>query len=815
MPTRADLNSVVVVGDDHGCCGAAGSDRSSAEVCRVLRAEGIRVVAISSNPATVLTDPGLADAAYVEPVTPDHLLAVLTRERPDALLPVRGSGPAMEAVMDLVKSGVLKAHGVDLLGVGATEFDSANAAGTCRSEPSTAPDWPPRSTAGWREYELVVLRDDAGSVLVADLVENIDRTAGGSAAAFSVSPAMTPEPRDRAMLSDTARAMVANGTGSAGAYRVRLLQDPRGGEILPTRLDRWPPCFFELRARPIAGAVTRLVLGHRLDEIALGPPASDDHVAVRMRWPGGHVVGLAGSFPEALQKALRSAEDGALSWSVPPRGPRRLLRLARKSGPGQWNRMLQALRAGTSTGAVARAAGIDVWFAGQLAALNRIADDLAVRPDLDPALLRSAKRHGFSDEQIGDIRGTSGKAVRVLRDGLGIRPGQRLLGTGPDLVSYSTYAEAATPNRPLTTLVVGSPGGNFTHSCVQAYRALRGAGHEVAVLHSDPASLPAWVRTWVAPCTAEDVHDVVAIHDSRPEVVTQFRGPGGRLEPPAHEYSVEALFDGTDLHVGGVIEHIDRSACVHPPIHLGSADVRQLRAATESVARARNARGPLQVRFTWDNGPHVVSVASLASAALPFLTKATGVPLAGAAARVIAGSSISELRKQGVLPSGGRDCCVAVRETGTSHEVMGISDAFGAAFAKTQAAVHRPLPTTGRVYLAAVGGDKRTMLFPLRTLQDLCFEIFAPEELAGLLRRSAIDVTAVGERDQPTTTELFRDSGVDLVVDIPRSGATPPEGSLHIESWERLTAATLGIQSLHQHAPDVRTVEEIRRGREL
>ena len=303
-----------------------------------------------------------------------------------------------------------------------------------------------------------------------------------------------------------------------------------------------------------------------------------------------------------------------------------------------------------------------------------------------------------------------------------------------------------------------------------------------------------------------------------------------RFIDDAIEIDVDAIFDGDELFLGGVMEHIEEagihsgdSSCALPPITLGASEITRIREATEAIARGVGVRGLLNIQFAWASDVlYVLEANPRASRTVPFVSKATGTPLAKAAARVMLGESIAELRAAGVLPvrDGGdlpEDAPIAVKEAvmpfnrfktpdgrnvdtilgpemKSTGEVMGFDADFGRAFAKAQTASYGSLPTSGRVFVSVANRDKRNMIFPIKVLAERGFEILATAGTAGVLRRNGVKVTTVrkhhegeGPEGQQTTVQLIRDGGIDLVVNTPYSTG----GSARVDGYEIRTAAVM------------------------
>src|SRR5689334_18652986 len=339
-----------------------------------------------------------------------------------------------------------------------------------------------------------------------------------------------------------------------------------------------------------------------------------------------------------------------------------------------------------------------------------------------------------------------------------------------------------------------------------------------------------------------------------------------RFLEDAVEIDVDALYDGTDLFLGGVMEHIEEagihsgdSACALPPITLGAAEIMRIREATEAIARGIGVLGLINIQFALGSDVlYVLEANARASRTVPFVSKATGVTLAKAAARVMLGESIADLRRIGLLPQrdGGQlpgDAPIAVKEAvmpfnrfrtadgasvdtvlgpemKSTGEVMGFDADFGAAFAKSQAAAYGSLPTSGRIFVSMANRDKRTMIFPVKVLADLGFEILATGGTAEVLRRNGIDARVVrkhfegpGPDGEPTTVDLIRDGQVDLIINTPHGSSTG--GSARVDGYEIRTAAIVanvpcittvqglaaavqGIQALRRHDIGVRSLQD-------
>ncbi|WP_435735863.1 carbamoyl-phosphate synthase large subunit [Cellulosimicrobium sp. PMB13] len=350
------------------------------------------------------------------------------------------------------------------------------------------------------------------------------------------------------------------------------------------------------------------------------------------------------------------------------------------------------------------------------------------------------------------------------------------------------------------------------------------------------------------------------------------RTAGGLLPAPllidrflddAMEIDVDALYDGTELFLGGVMEHIEEagihsgdSACVLPPVSLSEQEIERIRRSTEAIARGVGVRGLLNVQYALVSDVlYVLEANPRASRTVPFVSKATGTSLAKAAARVMVGDSIADLRAAGVLPAQGDggdlplDAPIAVKEAvlpfkrfrtadGTvvdtvlgpemrsTGEVMGFDRNFPLAFAKSQAAAFGGLPTSGRVFVSVADRDKRSMVFPVKRLAELGFEILATTGTASVLRRNGIASTVVrkfssgrGPDGEPTIVDLITAGEVDMVINTPSGqgaradgyeirAATTAADKPIATTVDQLAAAVQGIEAVLAGPFEVASLQE-------
>jgi len=639
MPRRTDIHTILIIGSGPIVIGQACEfDYSGVQACKVLRREGFRVVLVNSNPATIMTDPQMADATYIEPLTPEIVEKIIEREKPDALLPTVGGQTGLNLAMKLAESGVLDRYGVQLIGASPKAIALAedrelfkramiNAGlhvplGETVSTVDQALDVAARigypvlvrpsftlggsgggvaynetqlreiadrglraspvtqvlieqSVLGWKEYELEVMRDRSDNFVVVCSIENLDPMGVHTGDSITIAPAMTLTDREYQRLREMAKIIIRTVGVETGGSNIQFAVNPRDGtplviEMNP-RVSRSSALASKATGFPIAKIAALLAVGYTLDEIPNDitrvTPASFepslDYVVVKIpRWafekfPGvdptlgpqmksvGEVMAIGATFNEALQKAIRGLEIGAVGFGAFA-GKRLNMQEQREPSDDDLRiptaqrifHVADALRAGWDIERIAALTGYDPWFVAQMRAIIDLEAALA-RHSLDtlPAdLLREAKEHGFSDAQIALILQPAARDaaphyptemdVRARRKALGILPVYHRIDTcaaefeayTPYL--YSTYAtadESAVTDRPKAIILGGGPnrigqGIEFDYCCVHASFALRDLGYETIMINCNPETVSTDYdtsdRLYFEPLTLEDVLNV-------------------------------------------------------------------------------------------------------------------------------------------------------------------------------------------------------------------------------------------------------------------------------------------------------------------
>jgi carbamoyl-phosphate synthase large subunit len=630
MPRRTDIESILVIGSGPIVIGQACEfDYSGTQACRVLTAEGYRVILANSNPATIMTDPEFADRTYVEPLVPEVLERIVARERPDALLPTLGGQTALNLAMALHRRGVLEAYGVEMIGARPEAIETAEnrerfkaamceiglavpASGFAYSveeavEVGRSVGFPvivrpsyilggggtgiagdvdalaeiaatglaaspigeiliERSIAGWKEYELEVMRDRADNCVVVCSIENLDPMGVHTGDSITVAPAQTLSDPEYQRMRDAAFACIRRIGVDTGGSNIQFAVDHRSGDMvvieMNPRVSRSSALASKATGFPIAKIAARLAVGYTLDEIPNditgSTPASFeptiDYVVTKVpRWafekfPGvpdvlgtrmqsvGEAMAIGRTFPESLQKALRSLEHGRWGLNCDPGeaaldllSDDELVRRAAIATPDRPFHLEAALRRGISVERLHEATQVDPWFLDQIL---RITEERARLAEVGFAGMtradwRRAKRLGFSDAQLGWLWGVPEDAVRAARLAAGVRATFKTVDTcGAEFEArtpyhYATYEdedEVRPGGRPRVVILGSGPnrigqGIEFDYCCVHASLALREAGYETVMVNCNPETVSTDYdtsdRLYFEPVTYEDVMNVV------------------------------------------------------------------------------------------------------------------------------------------------------------------------------------------------------------------------------------------------------------------------------------------------------------------
>lgn len=1083
MALDTDIRSVLVIGSGPIVIGQACEfDYSGTQACRVLKSEGIRVVLVNSNPATIMTDPEFADATYVEPITPEFIERIIIKEKPDAVLATLGGQTALNAAMGMHEAGILARHGVRLIGADVSAIqrgenreifrsivekvggESARSiichtmdevlqaavelnypcvirpsftmgglgsgiahdeetlrqiAGAGLRHSPTSEVLIEESIIGWKEYELEVMRDRLDNVVIVCSIENIDPMGVHTGDSITVAPALTLTDVEFQKLRNLSIDIIREVGVDTGGCNIQFAVNPENGRIIVIemnpRVSRSSALASKATGFPIAKIATKLAIGYTLDEIknditqvtpASFEPTLDYIVVKAPRFAFekfadadprltttmksvGEAMAIGRSFSEALMKALRSLERKEAIFSF-----------SRNTHEGEVSSLLEAMRIpteyrlqqvqralwlGASIEKVFESTKIDRWFLSQIEEINRIAREISEPGELTFDLLKFFKSFGFSDKQIGDLRGVPEDDIRKIRHHLNLHPVYKTVDTcaaefeAHTPYHYSTYEEESEirPRTKPAVIILGSgpnrigQGIEFDYSCVHASFTLRDEDYETIMINCNPETVSTDYdtsdRLYFEPLTLEDVLEViyaelqagpilgvitqlggqtplglaaglkeagVTILGTSPDAINMAEERGafgdllrqsglaapefgmasseeeaiaiaGRIGYPvlirpsfvlggrgmeivyddssltgfisrateitpdhpvlvdrfldsAIELDVDALYDGFELFMGGIMEHIEEagihsgdSACVLPAITISPSARDEVRKATLAIAEGVGVRGLINIQFALSGSVlYVLEANPRASRTVPFVSKATGVPLAKAAARIAVGKKISELKEEGLLPlqddllpSGvsvkeavlpwnrfrrmdGRGVdTVLGPEMRSTGEVMGISSSFGGAYAKSQISSFGPLPRSGTVFISLADKDKSSGIEPARALIELGFRVLATEGTSDFLRGEGLETSQVrknsegrGSLGEPTIVDILNSGEVDLVINTPVGRGTRADGwAIRTAAVQRsipiitttagFSAAVEGIRALRAGELEVRSLQ--------
>ncbi|CAN5729101.1 carbamoyl-phosphate synthase large subunit [soil metagenome] len=670
MPRRDDLQSILIIGSGPIVIGQACEfDYSGTQACRVLGEDGYRVILANSNPATIMTDPDIADRTYVEPLTWEVLERIIEREQPDAVLPTMGGQTALNLAMELYRHGLIGHQGTpEMIGADADaiataedreQFKSAMlqigldvpASGIAHTPVEAAAvvaeiglpaiirpayilggrgtgiaatleefEWLAAvgldaspigeilievSIAGWKEYELEVMRDGADNCVIICSIENVDPMGVHTGDSITVAPAQTLSDVEYQRMRDDAFACIRRVGVETGGSNVQFALDPVTGrqviiEMNP-RVSRSSALASKATGFPIAKIAAKLAVGYTLDEIpnditafdaageaagAAAVPDRDfaserrgrqgvdaageaatrrstlacfepvvDYVVTKVpRWafeklPGtsgvlgtqmqsvGEIMAIGRTFPESLQKALRSLEHGRLGLNADPaeqeyleRTDDELLTAVAIPTPERIFLVGELLRRGVTVDQIHASCCIDPWFLDEM--LNIVEERRELEAAAGPGALgrsgwRRAKRLGFADAQLAHLWGVNVDDVRSAREAAGVYPTYKTVDTcaaefaAETPYHYSTWedtCEVQPSSRPRVVILGSGPnrigqGIEFDYCCVHASFALRDAGFETVMINCNPETVSTDYdtsdRLYFEPLTAEDVHNVL------------------------------------------------------------------------------------------------------------------------------------------------------------------------------------------------------------------------------------------------------------------------------------------------------------------
>jgi len=870
MPKDNSIQSVLIIGSGPIIIGqAAEFDYSGTQAARSLREEGIKVILINSNPATIMTDPMMADRVYLLPLTVESIEQILEENQIDAVLPTMGGQTALNLAKEAEDLGVWERYGVKLIGVDIKAIDKAEdrekfrrwmielgvpvapahiansflegkefaqnigfplvirpsftLGGTGGGFVHDASELDEalqrgleaspihevlveKAVLGWKEFELELLRDSADNVCIICTVENFDPMGVHTGDSITVAPAMTLSDTAFQLMRDTAIMMMRDLGNFAGGCNVQFALNPNNEEIIAIeinpRVSRSSALASKATGYPIAKIAAKLAIGYTLDELknpivqttsAYFEPALDYVIVKIPRWnfdkfkgandtlglqmkSVGEVMAIGRSFTEAIQKACQSLENNAVGLGYYGRSGMKAEELLEYMKTPKWDRIFRikdALMLGISVNTISKETGIDRWFIYEIQKICNIEKELSNYwlEDLPIELLRQAKIHGFSDEQIARIiNDASEEEVYEKRKSAGITRVYKMVDTcsaefeAKTPYFYSTFEEGHTNESKVSNrkkiIVLGSgpnrigQGIEFDYCCVHGLLAIKECGYEAIMVNCNPETVSTdfdmadklyfepvyWEHLWeiiehekpegvivqlggqTALKLAQRLHekgikivgtsyDNMDIAEDRgrfsdmlkelgipyPDYGTAFNVddaievahrvgypvlvrpsyvlggqrmrivinddelekavisllkhiPGNKILidhflDRCQEAEIDAIFDGEDFHVMGVMEHIEPagihsgdSNAVLPAFNLTPLVVTTMEHYAEKIARALHIKGLINIQFAIKDGKvYVIEANPRASRTTPFIAKAYGIPYLNIATKVMMG----------------------------------------------------------------------------------------------------------------------------------------------------------------------------------
>jgi len=663
MPKRKDLKKIMLIGSGPIIIGQACEfDYSGTQACKVLKEEGYKVVLVNSNPATIMTDPEFADKTYIEPLTPEFVAKVIKKERPDAILPTLGGQTGLNIAVMLDRDGVLQKYGVELLGADVDVIKKAEDREKFKDAMSVIGLYVPpsgyahslsealvfaqelkyplvvrpsftlgglgggvafnreefietvtggldlspvsevlieKSVAGWKEFELEVMRDKNDNVVIVCSIENFDPMGVHTGDSITVAPAQTLTDVEYQLMRNAALDIIREIGVETGGSNIQFAINPENGKMavieMNPRVSRSSALASKATGFPIAKIATKLAVGYTLDEIPNDitekTPAcfepSIDYVVVKFpRWAFekfagtdtslttrmksvGEAMAIGRTFKEALQKSIRSLEiDRYGLGSDGVNDIRDELLNDRLSVPNQ-DRVFYikyAFEKGRSVEDIYSYTRIDPWFLNNIKQLVDFESQFRGYEfkDLKAPVLREAKRYGYSDRQLAYLCKCKGSDIRKLRKKMNIIPTFKTVDTcAAEFEAYTPYyystyesEDEILPTKKEKIIILGSgpnrigQGIEFDYCCVHASYALHDMGYETIMVNCNPETVSTDYdtsdRLYFEPLTFEDVMNIIEAEKPK-GVIIQFGGQTPlKLALPLQEAGVNILGTSPD-----------------------------------------------------------------------------------------------------------------------------------------------------------------------------------------------------------------------------------------------------------------------------
>ena len=667
MPRDRSIRSVLIIGSGPIIIGQACEfDYAGSQASRSLREECIEVILINSNPATIMTDKVTADHVYLLPLEKKSIREILEKHHIDAVLPTMGGQTALNLCIDCEKAGIWQHYGVKIIGVDIKAIETTEdrekfrlkmielGVGVCKGATATSflegkeiaqeigfplvirPSYTlggtgggfvntaeefdealnrglhaspihevlvEKSIMGWKEYELELLRDGAGNVIIICSIENFDPMGIHTGDSITVAPAMTLPDTVYQNMRDLAIKMM-NGIGKfAGGCNVQFSVNPDNDDIIGIeinpRVSRSSALASKATGYPIAKIAAKLAIGYNLDELknaitgtttAYFEPALDYVIVKIPRWnfdkfqgadrrlglqmkSVGEVMGIGRNFQEALQKACQSLEIRRNGLGADGKEMTKQADLLYSLEHPSWNRLFHiydAMKLGISMKTILKLTKIDKWFLEQIWDLIELEKEIEkYRLDTIPAtLMRTAKEKGYADRQIAHLIDCKESEVHKKRREMGINRVYKMVDTcaaefeAKTAYYYSTFDKEneSVASDKKKVIVLGSgpnrigQGIEFDYSCVHGILAAKECGYEAIMINCNPETVSTDFdiadKLYFEPVFWEHLWDIIQ-HEKPEGVIVQLGGQTAlKLAEKLHKYGIKILgtsFDALDL----------------------------------------------------------------------------------------------------------------------------------------------------------------------------------------------------------------------------------------------------------------------------
>ncbi len=731
MPKRTDIHKILVIGSGPIVIGqAAEFDYSGTQACLALKEAGYEVVLINSNPATIMTDTGIADKVYMEPLNLEFVARIIRKERPDAILPTLGGQTGLNLAVQLAKKGILDECRCEILGTG---FDSISRAedrelfkelceeigepaieseiaetideavrianqigypvvlrpaytlgGTgggfavndveTREVAKSALAASPakqvlveKSIKGFKEIEYEVMRDANDTVITICNMENVDPVGIHTGDSIVVCPSQTLTNTECQMLRDAALRLI-RALGIEGGCNIQFALDPFSFkyyviEVNP-RVSRSSALASKASGYPIAKVSALIAVGYRLDEIELAntpasfEPALDYIVTKIARFPfdkfdkaskvlstqmkaTGEIMAIGRTFEESLLKAVRSLEVGVSHiWlrRFDEQSSAKLWETLREPTDERLYAIAELLRRGVDPMRIADETRIDGFFINKMLGIVEFEKTVRENPD-DPAVLRQAKRMGFSDGFIAHLWGQDERDVFRLRKERSLMPVYKMIDTcASEFESYvpyfySTYEDEnesiVTANKKIVVLGAGpiriGQGVEFDYSTVHAIWAIRKAGYEAIIINNNPETVSTDYsvsdKLYFEPLTVEDVMNILELE--QPDGVIVTLGGQTAINLAARLDSLGVPIIGTDCAAIDRAENRDSFERLMEELQIPQPKGRAVTTLEDGIAAANEIGYPVLVRPSFVLGGRAMQIVNDETALVHYLTEAT------------------------------------------------------------------------------------------------------------------------------------------------------------------------------------------------